>query len=244
MWRLMSGARNAERFVLQADDIASRQGNVPHPRADGGRAAGAAVQERRCDASFTEYPGRAIHRVAFRDRSQVEQEIRALERDGQPARVETNRTHGAVVSGNVECSAGASPDRESIHEELERLPVERYRRTRRNPREVRDQADGDETGEPGMTCLDRVERRLGRAAMPPGPVAVDDQLEARAHRGGGQPHSFFTFIFTGSNSKADPSHIDRVARSTITMTFAPSSTGLGTGSRVRMHSIHRRRSRA
>ena len=244
MGGLMSGARNAKGCFPQADDIAVLQGDVPDPRPDGGRTAGATVHKRRFHSDIAKDPGRALHGVAFRDGTEVEQEARTTERERQPVRVEVNSTHGAVVAGNVERPAGASPDRQSVREEVERFPVERHRRSWRNPREMRDQTVGEETGEPGVACLDGVERRLRRAAMPLGPVAFDDQLEARAHRGGRQPHSFFTFIFTGSNPKADPSHIDRVARSTITMTFAPSSTGLGTGSRVRMHSIHRRRSRA
>jgi hypothetical protein len=185
--------------------------------------------------------GSQIEGVSLRDPAQVEQHPGVDQGDGAPPGVEPDRAHACRAGGDVEGAAGGAPDRDRAFEELERVEVERNRGAAGYSREVRNEALGKEPGEPRVTIFDCLNRRLRGTAMPLGLDIIDDQLEPRAHGGGGEPHSFLTFIFAGSNPKADPSHIERVARSTITITFAPSSTGLGTGSRVRMHSIHRRR---
>src|SRR5207244_2836153 len=64
----------------------------------------------------------------------------------------------------------------------------------------------------------------------------DDHGSARfmPHRDQPAAHASDAVMDFGSNLYALPSHIDRVARSTITITFVPSSTPLSGACRVRI----------
>src|SRR5690606_4681523 len=93
--------------------------------------------------------------------------------------------------------------------------------------------------------LDLAQGLLAHGAQVGLGAAVEEDLEARGHRVRGEAdghrrsgQSFRACIVLGSNPNAPPSHMERVARSTMTMTLVPWTMSLSGCPRVRMHSSH------
>ncbi len=228
---------------------------------DGQHAARAAVQKRRPHAGVAEDHGGAVERVALGDATEVDR--RRAARDSNRARglVELDSTRSGATAGryrgfsgaatdeercdrDVEGAPGRTADLERVGEEVERLPVEPDRLAGA-PVEVRHEAVGREPVEAPMPVVDFVDRGLAgrtkRRSFRAAGGGRQKELEPRAHGRGrqaqrGSRQTFLTFCRDGSYENAPPSQSERVARSTITMIFVPSSTVLRGCCRVRMQS--------
>ena len=141
---------------------------------------------------------------------------------------------------DVERPVRCAPDRERLLEERVGFTVEAHRSACRGAMDVRQQAVVREAAEAGVPVLDLFEGRFAGGQQVP-TALQHHQLAARPHRRDGQPdrgppHALLTLQLSGSYSNVPPSHSDRVARSTMTITLVPRSTSLAGWLRVRMHS--------
>ena len=179
------------------------------------------------DAAVLEDGGGAVEGEAFGDGAQVEESVGAGVGVERAVAGEADILGEGEEVGEVRVDAGAG------------VVVE-----------AGDVAVGGEAGEAVVPVLDFAEGFLARGTQVDGVLADEDELEACAHGVGGEEHHLslmrealwrdaahqarIAVRALGSKENAPPSHIDRVARSTTTMTLRPSSTLLMGFSRVRM----------
>src|SRR5690606_24149046 len=129
------------------------------------------------------------------------------------------------ADGGIEGAAGELPDLCAQGEEFPEFAVDFDWALGRKGVEPVDEAGGGEGAEAVVLFVDELKGFFGGGAQKKLVLPVEDEFETRGHGLGGEADDhaslrdgqiFRTFMLLGSYSKAEPSHMERVARSTMT----------------------------